>query len=64
VAFWAVEVLDGCLGRSGEMMSHTTSALDVVAGAAAGSGSVDNHFEDVVGGEVVVEVEGELIDLV
>lgn len=45
------------------MMSHTTSALDVVAGAAAGSGSVDNHSEDLVGGEVVVEVEGEFIEL-
>jgi len=27
------------------MMSHTTGALNVVAGAAAGSGSVDNHFD-------------------
>lgn len=27
------------------MMSRTTGALDVVARAAAGSGSVDDHFD-------------------
>jgi hypothetical protein len=45
------------------MMSHTTSALNVVAGAAASSGSVDNHFEDLGVGEVVVEVEGGFVEL-
>jgi len=42
------------------MMSRTTGALNVVAGAAAGSGSVDDHFEGFLG---VAKLFGRVIRL-